>query len=243
MSATLPLVPLVFDPDTHIYTDDDGRVVPHVTAILKAAGLIGHYRPMVVDQETGDVIEPGGFVDAGEAWAYVKPAVLKAKRDLGTDVHRAIARGDTEANDPFIQGYLDGWWRFRRETKFVPVCSEFRVYHPTRGYAGTVDHFGVVLNGTRSVLVDVKLGPPEDVSAEVQTAAYEQALLASASRDWLPNDVTLRLEEGGLVLERWCLHLNGMGGYRLLRYTSRRDWLTFCAALTIYAHKQERTHR
>lgn len=240
MSATLPRVPLVFDPDTHTYTDDDGRIVPHVTAILKAAGLIGHYRPMVIDQETGDVIDAGGFTSA-DAWAYVKPEVLKAKRDLGIDVHRAVARGDIVADDPFVQAYLDGWWRFRRETKFVPVLSEFQVYHPTRGYAGTVDHFGVILNGTRNVLVDVKLGPPEDVSADVQTVAYEHALLASASHDWLPEDVTLRLEKGGGVLERWCLHLNGLGGYRLVRYSSRKDWLTFCAALTIYAHKHERT--
>jgi len=52
---------------------------------------------------------------------------------------------------------------------------EYRFFHRTRKYAGTVDYVGWDSDGNLS-LDDWKTGQPSDVAASLQTAAYEAGL-------------------------------------------------------------------
>ena len=99
---------LIFDDATHTYTLD-GQVVPSVTGILKASGLIDF---------TG-----------------IPESILEAARVRGTTVHEAIAyfnEGDLDIDQfdqdfPEYRGYLAGWLSFRHQRNFVAVLSECRV--------------------------------------------------------------------------------------------------------------------
>jgi hypothetical protein len=57
-----------------------------------------------------------------------------------------------------------------------PLC-EVRVFSRRHRYAGTLDVLGRWPAAPFGLLIDYKTGDPEDVAADLQTAAYERALL------------------------------------------------------------------
>lgn len=188
---------LAFNAERHEYTWD-GRRVPGVTSVLQAAGMLN-------------------FGNAGEdrlEWA----------RERGRKVHRLCeldAKNDLDEDsvDESFAGYLEADRRFRRETGFVCLYSELRVFHESLGYAGTLDDFGRL--GKEDVLLDRKTGKPQRATGP-QTAAYLAALM-----------------EGKHKVKRYALHLNADGTYTLHPLRSHTDFAVFCAALTIYNWKSQ----
>lgn len=142
---------LTFDPGPHVYTLD-GIVVPSVTGILQASGLIDF---------TG-----------------IPESILEAARVRGSRVHEAVHFFNEDDLDveafrddfPAYAGYLDGWLSFREQRHFVPVLNECRIASRRHQVAGTLDTLGE-LDG-EAVLLDYATGDPLDVSKDYQTAAY-----------------------------------------------------------------------
>src|SRR6185436_17565531 len=132
---------LTFDDATHTYTLD-GVIVPSVTGILKASGLIDF---------TG-----------------IPESILEAARVRGTTVHQAIAfynDGDLdlelfEHDFPDYVGYLEGWLSFCRQRNFTPILNECRIASRRHQIARTIDCLGE-LDG-EAVLIDYATGRPQD---------------------------------------------------------------------------------
>lgn len=147
---------LTFDPINHVYTLD-GVVVPSVTGILRASG----------------VIDFSGIPDA----------TLEAAQRRGTVVHQAVHYYNESDLDlesfrrdyPDWVGYVDSWIAFRAARQFTPILNEHRVASRVRKVAGTIDCLGV-LDGS-GALIDFATGRPQDVSKDLQTAAYHLLLL------------------------------------------------------------------
>ncbi len=142
---------LTFDAPSHVYTLD-GIIVPSVTGILQASGLID--------------------------FSGIPEAILDAARLRGTRVHEAVHFFNEDDLDveafrddfPTYAGYLDGWLSFRQQRHFVPVVNECRIASRRHQLAGTLDCLGE-LDG-EAVLLDYATGDPLDVSKDYQTAAY-----------------------------------------------------------------------
>ena len=137
-----------FNPETHTYSDERG-VIPSVTQIIKAAGLMG---------------------DWCKADEY---AMLR-----GTYVHKACAahlRGTLieESVDDEIMPYLNAFRKFLADTKFKYDSCEKLVYHGMFRYAGTYDLFG--RSGKRLWLIDIKSGAMPKWAA-IQTMGYLMAM-------------------------------------------------------------------
>jgi hypothetical protein len=101
---------------------------------------------------------------------------------------------------------------------------EYRLFHPTFGYCGTLDRCGWL--GADEVLLDLKTGGPEDWHA-YQLAAYSNCL---------PNPLARR---------RIAVHLRADGGYFIREYPNKdfhQHWQVFAACVVIWQakHKQRR---
>ncbi|MDI6739030.1 MAG: hypothetical protein QME74_01530 [Candidatus Edwardsbacteria bacterium] len=138
------------DSEHHEYRDAAGVVIPHVTAVLQAAGVIDY--SWMPDRE----------------WHMTR----------GKAIHRAcdlLARGllDEASVDPRIQGYVAAFGRFMSESGCRVLETERLCYHRAYGYSGMADVLTII--GDRPWVLDAKTTavPP---SAGPQTAAYMQAL-------------------------------------------------------------------
>jgi len=214
---------LAFDAALHRYTLPDGTEVPSVTQILSATGVSVDFDSLAgMSERLGDAINE--------------------KRELGRALHadaHAFDDGDLVLRtvDPRVFPYLQAWVTFRSNTGLQPTTRERRVYHPTYGYAGTLD--GIFrLDGPRHkhVLIDIATGDPEDAGKRYQTAAY-QAAYAIDHRD-KPIDA------------RWAVRLcpEHEVPYRITEYPSgpldqMRDFRVFAACLTVYQHQAARRRR
>lgn len=165
---------LAFDHATHTYTLD-GRVLPSVTQVLQAVGLVNS------DWFTDEARLRGQYVHAA----------------IALDQEGAL---DDATLDPALVPYVAAWRQFVRDTGFVALSWEQPVVDAERGYAGTYDVIGR-LTSTIGVLppalIDIKSGAPQAWVA-LQTAAYARAartpampLLARAAL-WLRADGTYR---------------------------------------------------
>lgn len=149
--------------------------------------------------------------------------VLERACLLGQAVHKATELHDQDDLDidslsPEIVPYLEAWQRFCVECDFKPVTIEQRVYHPTYGYAGTLDRSGII-RGEMAIL-DIKkmmtLGPV----IGVQTAAYREAYNHPLPREqW--------------ATRRYGLGLRPDGTYRLEAFNDPSDFAMFLSLLTI----------
>lgn len=188
---------LAFDEATHTYRWR-GVVVPSVTQVL---------RPL---------IDLSG----------IPPAVLEAKRDLGTRVHAACqfdAEGDLDEAtvEDDVAPYLEAWRRFLAESDAVILASERRVFNPLYGYAGTLD-LELDIGGDLWI-VDIKTSIATPLSAGPQTAAYAAARPA------------------GRTAGRAALRLRPDGTYRFDQRQHADDWSVFLSCLTL--HRYLESHR
>lgn len=199
------MIGLTFDAPTHRYTLD-GAIVPSVTGILKASGLIDFSR--------------------------IPEAILAAAQYRGTIVHQACDltnQGDLDLDQfredfPDYVGYVEAWQRFIAENAYVPLLNEGRIASRRHQIAGTFDTFGL-MHG-HGALIDYATGHPQDVSKDYQTAAYFGLALEWAEepdcdpwlRDYLVNQKVIR---------RYAVQLKATGSYQLHPYNDPADFRKF----------------
>ncbi|NPV03857.1 MAG: hypothetical protein HPY67_03900 [Syntrophaceae bacterium] len=140
---------LVFDAERHAYLLD-GRVVPSVTQILAAEGII----------------DGQWYTEEG--------------RRRGDHVHLALryhdeGRLDEESVTDEVRPYLEAWQRFISETGFICLQIEQPFADRNLGFAGTPDRVGWMDGDKTLSIIDIKTGAPEPWHA-LQTAAYAVGL-------------------------------------------------------------------
>jgi PD-(D/E)XK nuclease superfamily len=208
-------VSLTFFAPDHTY-ELDGVRVPSVTGVLHLAGLIN--------------------------FDHVPPSILAAALERGRIVHQAIHFWNERDLDvanfdrqfPACAPYLHGWITFTEQRRFVPVLNEVRVASRRHQVAGTLDCLGT-LDGT-AVLLDFKTGRPDDVAADLQTAAYHALAAEWAEED----DALARFFADHPVVRRFAVQLRKDATFRIEAYADPRDFRDF---LTLVAAQQIVTRR
>jgi hypothetical protein len=132
-----------FDEETHCFRVD-GRVIPSVTGILRAAGI--------------------GHSDTTESGFTISEEVMEIARERGSNVHLAceyLDRGGVDCD--WDDGEEPDWWpyalayeQFKEDTGFVPDLIEHRVYCAEHDYCGILDRAGWIEN--ERVVLDLKSG-------------------------------------------------------------------------------------
>jgi len=122
---------LTFNADTHTYYGD-GKPIPSVTQILRAAGVTGHYRGTTARDRGSRVHEATEMYDA-----------------LGI-----IADSDEAA-------YVRAWARFCSDNQVEILASEQAVFNEEHWYAGTLDRI-VRIKGDQVAILDIKSGAKAD---------------------------------------------------------------------------------
>lgn len=135
---------LTFNEAKHEYRLD-GQVLPSVTQVIQAAGLI--------DKSWFDEYSRGRGVAVHMATAMLDGDEL-----------------DEQSVDPAIVGYIAAWRKFVTESGFDASFIEARCCNLTCRYAGTIDRAGI-MNG-RQAVIDIKTGALNPVVG-VQLAAYQ----------------------------------------------------------------------
>ena len=194
-------MPLTFEPATHTYTLD-GVVVPSVTGILRAAGVVN--------------------------FDHVPPGILEPARIRGTVVHQAIHYYNEHDLDvdrfcrelPDYAGYLRAWIRFSDERRFVPALCEYRVASRRHQLAGTIDCLGVLDH--HGALLDFATGRPDDAAKDLQTAAYH-----GLAHEWAEHDRVLGDFLSRFVIRRYAIALHADGGFSVDAYSNPSDWRSF----------------
>lgn len=192
---------LTLDEATHTYTYN-GVVVPSVTQVLKP---LTNYDMIPADK-------------------------MEIARQKGTAVHKMVelhANGDLDVDTlpDWMRPVLAQWEKFVGDTGFEIIFSEHRVYHPTYGYAGTLDLYGQ-MRGV-GALIDIKRSFFAGPVIGYQLAGYRSALYAS--------------EKVGIKAKRYALRLNENGHYRLEPFTDNCDFNNFVTCLAF--HRLQEKHR
>lgn len=209
--SVLTAADLRYDPVSHTSTAPDGSAIPHVTAVLYAVGVAKDFETL-----------------AGMSGRLA--LAIKEKRALGTVVHadcHAFDDGDLvwSTLDPRSAPYVEAWSVCRDQLGLVPLTRERRLFHADLRYTGILDGVFRTPNGER-VLVDLKLGSPDDAAAHLQTAAYESAYIHEHPTE--------------AISARWAIQLcPGLRQpYRVTNYSARldawRDAGIFQACLVVY---------
>jgi hypothetical protein len=197
-TATQRCTGVTFDASTHSYRVHGTRLIS-VTQAIQAAGLIHAEWYTEGARQRGRAVHLAVHFDA--------------ERDLN---ERSVS--------PLIQPYLEAARRFKRETGFVTELTEARVWAMDLGYAGTIDHLGL-MQGKHRVLVDWKTGAVPEW-ARLQTAGYANAF---------PN---------GAGFLRYAVQLKPDGAYKITSFEPqefRRDLTDFLACVRV-AQLQEEQH-
>jgi hypothetical protein len=188
--------PVSFDPSSHAYRFHGRRLIS-VTQAIQAAGLIRSEWYTEASRQRGRAVHLAVHFDA--------------ERDL-----------DESSVSPLIRPYLEAARTFKRDTHFVTELTEARVWAIDLGYAGTLDHLGLIGKKQR-VLVDWKTGTVPEW-ARLQTAGYANAF---------PN---------GAGFLRYAVQLQADGGYRITSFEPqefRRDLTDFLACVRVAQLQEE----
>lgn len=172
-----------------------GREIPSVTHVMRELGL--------------------GFVGFAPQEAL----------DRGNYVHEASVLIDEDALDwdavpEKWRGYCESYRRTLLETRSRPFRAEWRFFHPSFGYAGTLDR--VVLRDARFGLIEIKSGSTRHV--HIQGGGYFEGW-----RYWNP---TRELSFG----ECWRVQEDGSPAH-LIPFDLGEGWADFAAALRVYRRK------
>ena len=196
---------LEFRKDDHVYLLD-GHVIPHVTQVT----------------------------DTLCSYAGVPWAVLERKREIGEAVHYATELDDAgdldDASLPEeIRGYVEGWRRFKRETRFTACIAEMRVHSARYRFAGTLDRIGYferLKRVKRSSFCLLDLKTTYDILPAVgpQVSAYAQAWNES-------------VPASSRVDKRFAVQLLPAGTYKLHECADASDWSVFLSALCLLQWK------
>lgn len=153
--------PFTFNEALHTYRDYNNLVIPSVTQVMKAEGLI--------------------------CFDGIPEHILDRKRRLGTLVHKAAELYDNDTISGFdipeeVDDYLRGYITFRNDCGFTPELVEHRMLAEYYGmkYGMTLDRRGAI-DGVDHV-IELKCGAAEDAAWGVQLAAYAVGLNEGSRR-------------------------------------------------------------
>jgi len=163
---------LTFDNERHIFTLD-GVVVPSVTGVLKAAGLVDY--------------------------SAVPPHFVEQARQFGSAGHYATqlydqGNLDYDTLDPALRPYLDSWIKFREYHAFVPEIIEQPMGNKTYMFGGIPDRIGK-RHGIQAV-VEIKSTAVLGKEVAAQTAG--QVILWKGKIDTKVERWAVRLTNEGL---------------------------------------------
>ena len=156
-----------------------------------------------------------------EAKLFDYKGTMMMAADKGTAIHTITELDDAgqlpnEIVNPIVP-YLDGWRRFKDESKCELVATEESVYHRIYKYAGKLDR-RVRLNG-REAVIDIKTG---------------------LQAPWHPIQTSLYARCFDRHMDRYCLYLPGNGDYRLIEHKNHdEDWSVGKAAILIVNWKRK----
>jgi hypothetical protein len=158
-----------------------------------------------------------------EFYGQIDPVTLHKAADRGTRVHETIELIDQGAwapIDPDIVGYIQAYEAWKELYQPQIIAAEWRGYHRTMLYAGTVDQL-VMLPGQDSlVLVDIKTSSTYyPLLVDVQLAGY-----ALMMESW----------PGVKIEGTWGLQLKADGTYNFHRtqdLSRAKSYFTMCYAL------------
>jgi hypothetical protein len=160
-------------------------------------------------------------------------------RDRGTRVHKAmhyVNQNDLDwssLTDPDDIARVQAGIAFLADTRFRPVALERRVFHKRHGYVGTCDAVGFWDRGF--AVADYKCSrDPDRLAADLQLAAYAEALRDDPPPEWLNPpwlDVAPFTPSSPIRRIGVCLLPEG---WKPKLYTNPTDALTFFACLRIF---------
>jgi hypothetical protein len=180
----------------------DGKPVPNVTSILAPLNDL----------------------------SMVPANTLERARMEGVAMHKTVeleVRGDldVETLPDWLVPRLAAWRKFVADTGFTCLESEFRVFHPTYQYAGTLDLFGTFRKGDGAAFIDLKRSFAAGPVIGLQLAAYHEAYCAQ--------------QKVGRNADRYALRLDDTGSYRLEPFPNKSDFGVFLALLTVQRFKEK----
>lgn len=192
---------LEFTEEGHVYTWD-GAVVPSVTQVL----------------------DPLNNFD-GIPWH-----VLENARVRGEAVHKACELFDygtlnEETLDPVLQPYLEAWKFFLHVHDMEPVLTEQRLYHPDKGYAGTLDK--ILCHKPTG---EMSLGDIKATYAHVQTVGPQTVAYLDAWNAEYPDNQ---------IKERLSIRLLDTGKFDLVKLRDRNDTRVFQSCLHIWKWREK----
>lgn len=185
-----------FDEQTHIYKLN-GKIIPSVTQILSNLSN----------------------------FSFVSPEVLARKADIGCKVHKACEWWDKNELDeetlhPIISGYLSGWKKFKKDTRYIPMIWEVLAASEKYLFGGRIDSVGVI--DDKQTLVDIKTGI-KTKSHSLQTAAYQ---------------ILWEEEVKGRIRQRLCVYLKKDGNYSIEPHSDKIDKYKFLEELRRYKNER-----
>lgn len=138
-------------------------------------------------------------------YSHIPPDRLIALQDEGRAVHKMVELAclgtlDVSTLPDWLRPHHIAWLRFVDETGFEPLVSEYRVYHPTQRYAGTLDLLGEFTRLKKikgPALGDVKRSLYAGPAIGLQLSGYDGALRTDRSMPVPRHRFTLRLGADG----------------------------------------------
>lgn len=162
------------------------------------------------------------------SYAMVDPDKLEIARQKGVAVHKMVELWASDSLDlsalpEWMLPVWDKWLEFVAHTRFEVIRSEYRVFHPSFQYAGTLDLFGKI-NGDVA-FIDIKRSFLAGPVIGLQLAAYLEAYCAQ--------------EKEGKGAKRYALKLNENTPLRLEEFSNKNDFNVFTACLIRHKWKEQ----
>lgn len=161
---------------------------------------------------------------SNEFYGQIDPATLHKAADRGTRVHEAIELMDQGIWTPVeddMAGYIQAYQRWKADFEPEIVATEWRGYHRSMFYAGTVDKIvRLPSEGKGLIIVDLKTSSTYfPFLVDVQLAGYAQMI-----ESW----------PGMKIDSTWGLQLKADGSYKIHRtqeLNRMKTYFNMCYAL------------
>lgn len=160
---------------------------------------------------------------SNEFYGQIDPVTLRKAADRGTRVHEIIEVIDQGAwlpVDTDIAGYIEAYAKWKEYHQPRIIAAEWRGYHRTMLYAGTVDQVVLLPEQSGLVIVDIKTSSTYyPFLVDVQLAGYAQML-----ESW----------PGVKIDSTWGLQLKADGSYNFPRtqdLARAKSYFSMCYAL------------
>jgi hypothetical protein len=218
-----------------------GKRYPSVTTIRRLAGIPHGLHQWAINQVINRVLDEAGSIairlGSGEPAQvalvrhWLRAAAIEERDKAaarGTAVHEAAAAGKALTDvgpdiAPHLRQYLD--WREKSQVEIL--ASEFQVWNPTVGYAGTCDLLGRFPDGSIWV-VDLKTGKGVYGEHALQLMAYLMAEFVGTD-DVVDETTTALLHQAkGIAVQ----HLDDKGWEFYSLRADGETWAAFRGLLT-----------